>query len=183
LIKGRLFNNYLPAAIWLGYHALVPNWRLSFLSALMLVRAGIVLYCFLIREEPTRRAPAYQIAIAWISTFLPTLMVWQPSAGLPGLVGEIIAVGGMVLFCFTCVDLGRSFGVSPAMRAPVSDGVYRWVSHPMYVSHVIVEAGILIASPTAWNLSIAAVAWGLYGMRALWEIRILAPQRTAGVAE
>jgi hypothetical protein len=173
MINGRLLNNYSPAAIWLGYHAVVPNWKLSFLSLLMLIRAIVVLFCFLQRDEVFRRAPRYQIVVAWISTFLPTLMLWLPGVTTLGFVGEVVAILGMTMFCFTCLDLGKSFGVSPAVRSPVSGGVYKYVSHPMYISHAIVEAGVLIASPTIWNFTIAVAAWSLYAVRANWEKELL----------
>jgi protein-S-isoprenylcysteine O-methyltransferase Ste14 len=165
----RLLNNFTPALVWVGYHIAVPNWRLSFFSLLMLLRAGVVLYCFLIREQPKKRAPTYQAVIAWISTFLPVLMVWEPNYGTAELLGRSVAICGMLLFVFACLDLGKSFGASPAVRAPVSGGIYRFVNHPMYVAHVIAEIGILIASPTAWNFSVALVAWALYAVRAHWE--------------
>lgn len=172
-MRARILNNYLPAAAWIGYHAAVPVWSWNFLKLLMLVRAGIVLVCFLIRDEPLRRAPPIQIAIAWISTFLPVLMVCDPIGGLSTMVGELVAVAGIALFSFACLELGRSFGVSPAVRSPITSGVYRALGHPMYVAHVIVEIGILIASPTPFNFVIAAAAWALYLVRARWEAELV----------
>lgn len=165
----RLLNNVVPVLVWGTYHLAIPNWGMSFFSFLMMLRALIVLYLFLIRDVPERRAPVYQIVIAWVSTFLPVLMVWEPTFGSAELTGRLISISGMVLFIFTCLDLGKSFGVSPAIRTEVSNGVYRFVSHPMYLSHVIVEVGCLIANPTLWNFSIVAVAWSLFFLRAYWE--------------
>lgn len=165
----RIFNNYIPAALWLGYHLTVPKWQLSFLSILMLLRGLIVFFFFLNRDIPVKRAPRYQIAIAWISTFLPTLMIWKANVGFSGLVGELIAIAGMVMFAFTCLELGKSFGVSPALRTPVYGGIYSYISHPMYLSHIIAETGILIACPSKMNFLIAGLAWGLYAVRGAWE--------------
>ena len=100
-------------------------------------------------------------------------MLWEANSGFSGLVGQLIAVIGMVTFVFTILELGNSFGVSPALRTPVSGGIYSYLTHPMYVSHVIVEIGILIASPTEWNFLIAGVTWGLYGIRGIWEQRLI----------
>ena len=132
----------------------------------------MVLYCFLIRDIPKWRAPSYQIVIAWVSTFLPVLMTWQGGYGQPEQIGRMFAIFGMLLFIFTCLDLGKSFGVSPAVRAPVSDGVYKFISHPMYLSHIVVETGVLIAAPTTWNFTIAVIAWTFYGIRAFWEANL-----------
>jgi hypothetical protein len=169
----KIFNNYIPATLWLAYHLTVPHWHLSFLSVLMLVRGLIVFFCFLNRDIPLMRAPKYQIVIAWISTFFPTLMIWKSNIGFYGLVGELIAIAGMVMFVLTCLELGKSFGVSPALRSPVSGGIYSYVSHPMYFSHVIVEIGILIACPTKWNFLIAGFTWALYMIRGAWEKKII----------
>jgi len=168
-MRGKLVNNYLPASIWLGYHILIPNWRLSFFSLLMLVRAVVVLFCFLRREAPLKSAPYWQMAIAWGSTFLPTLMVWEPSVSLMSSIGRSISVCGMVLFVFACLDLDRSFGISPAVRPQVTGGIYKFLNHPLYVSHVIVECGLLFASPSSWNFSVVFVAWSVFLFRAKLE--------------
>jgi protein-S-isoprenylcysteine O-methyltransferase Ste14 len=162
-------NNLLPAMIWTGFYAFVPTWHWDFFTALMLLRAAVILAFFLIREEPTRRAPGYQIAVAWVSTFVPTLMVWNPAGQLSAMIGELLSIGGMLFFIFTCLDLGKSFGVSPAVRPYVDRGVYSRIPHPMYLSHAVLEAGVLIASPTPTNFAVVGVAWALYALRAIWE--------------
>lgn len=172
-MKGKFLNNYLPALIWFFYHAAIPNWRLSFFSLLMLLRALIVLFCFLRRDEATTRAPLWQITFAWTSTFLPTLMVWEPVTSGLLQVGQTVAISGMILFIYACLDLDRSFGVSPAIRCPVSTGLYNFISHPVYISHIVVEIGLLIASPTSTNFQIAGLVWLSYWLRAYWEKRIL----------
>lgn len=139
----------------------------------MLIRGLIVFYSFLSRDIPLKRAPKFQIAVAWISTFLPTLLIWKANSGFSGLIGELIAIAGMVMFAFTCLELGKSFGVSPALRTPVSGGIYSYVSHPMYFSHIIVETGILIACPSKLNFVIAGITWGLYALRGSWEKRLI----------
>lgn len=172
-MNSKFFNNYIPASMWLSYHLIVPTWHLSFLSLLMLIRAMVILFCFIGRDMPLKRAPKYQIAIAWISTFIPTFMEWNSGPTIQGMVGELVAILGMVMFVFACLELGKSFGVSPALRKPISGGIYSYVSHPIYFSHVVFEFGILIASPTKWNLIIALMAWAFYALRASWEQKIV----------
>ncbi len=172
-MNSKIFNNYIPASLWLTYHLIVPTWHFSFFSLLMLIRALVILFCFIDRDMPLKRAPKYQIAIAWISTFIPTFMEWNSGPSIQGMIGELIAILGMVMFVFTSLELGKSFGVSPALRKPISGGIYSYVSHPMYYSHFIVEVGILIASPTKWNFLIALMAWAFYGLRATWEQKIV----------
>ncbi|MGE3975301.1 MAG: isoprenylcysteine carboxylmethyltransferase family protein [Bdellovibrionales bacterium] len=169
----KLLNNFLPSAIWIGYHLAIPQWSFSALSLLMLVRAFVILWLFVNRELPILRASYYQIVIAWISTFLPVLMIWDSQDSAQALLGQLTAIGGMVLFIFSALDLGKSFGVSPAVRSPIQSGIYKYLSHPIYFAHIVVEVGILIASPTMWNACIVVVAWSLYILRARWESQIL----------
>jgi protein-S-isoprenylcysteine O-methyltransferase Ste14 len=172
--SSRLFNNILPAIAWTVYNLCVPIWRADFFSALMLVRSAVIVVAFLRREPPLRRAPMHQIAVSWVGTFLPVLMVWQASAGHGvQLLGEILAVCGMVLFIFACVDLDRSFGISRARRTFKTGSVYRWVRHPMYVSHLLIELGILIANPSRANFWIVACTWVTYFLRGRWEQKLI----------
>jgi len=176
MFNSRLLNNFLPALLWPVPYLIFKSWEINFFSAIIFIRLAIVVYCFLIREMPTKRAPTYQIIFAWIATFIPTLMNWQVNNELYGLVGEIIAVSGMVMFIFTCLELGKSFGVSPAKRSPVSSGIYSFIGHPMYWSHVVLEIGILVASPSKWNFAIAGVTWASYLLRAHWEKQLLSSE-------
>jgi hypothetical protein len=172
-MKGRAFNNLIPAFLWMGYHLAVFGSVWSFIQCLMLLRAGVVFYFFLVRDEPSKRAPVFQIVVAWVSTFVPALMKWDAAPSMGSLIGELIAIAGTAFFVLSCIDLGKSFGVSPALRTPVFGGVYRFVSHPLYLSHALVEIGILIASPTRWNFAVVTVAWSLYSLRAFWESRLI----------
>jgi protein-S-isoprenylcysteine O-methyltransferase Ste14 len=173
-MTNRLFNNSLPAIIWISYHAWIFSRReISLLTLLLIVRALVVLWCFFIREIPKQRAPLIQIMIAWISTFLPTLMIWQTSENYSSVIANVIVTLGVLLFTLACLDLGKSFGVSPALRSPVTSGVYRYINHPLYISHVILELGIFISNPTQRNAIIGIIAWGLYLLRSRWEVQLI----------
>jgi len=165
----KLLNNYAPAIFWMGYHVVFLKMTWSFFGLLMGLRALAILVCFLIREKPLQRAPSYQVAISWIGTFIPIFMVWKHSTSASGLVGDLISISGLALLLLASIDLGKSFGISPALRTPVRSGLYRYLNHPIYTSYVLIELGILISTPTAGNFVIAAVAWGSYALRAEWE--------------
>jgi protein-S-isoprenylcysteine O-methyltransferase Ste14 len=98
---------------------------------LMLLRAAVILFCFFIREEPKKRAPTFQITFSWFGTFAPVLMVCVPNYTFSSLVGEIVSIIGLMILLFASIDLGRSFGISPAVRTPTNSGLYRYLRHPV----------------------------------------------------
>lgn len=57
------------------------------------------------------------------------------------------------------LSLRRSFGIAPANRGIKSDGLYRFVRHPMYAGYLVVHIGILILMPGPINLAIYIVGW------------------------
>ncbi|MBS1983258.1 MAG: hypothetical protein JST16_03725 [Bdellovibrionales bacterium] len=89
-----------------------------------------------------------------------------------GTVGLAMTVVGSMIVALSCIELGRSFGVSPAVRPFVQTGIYRRVSHPMYLGHVILELGLLISSLTLRNTLLCLASWTLYAIRVRWEDRI-----------
>lgn len=169
----RWKNNFLPAMAWGAYHIGVPHWHVDPLGGLFALRGFLVFIFLLIRYQPIRRAPSYQIVIAWASTLLPTQLLWSASAATPSLIGVGFIVLGATLVGISIVDLGRSFGISPAVRPFVATGIYKYMRNPMYIGHVIGELGILITTPSVNNIIIASIGWTLYGIRIFWEQKIL----------
>jgi protein-S-isoprenylcysteine O-methyltransferase Ste14 len=76
---------------------------------------------------------------------------------------------------FAClIMLGRNFGVRPALRGLTTQGPYRLVRHPIYLSYLIGDVGYNLQG---WNLGlllIMLVGWAslIYRIRA--EERVLA---------
>ena len=136
------------------------------------LRAGLVLRCFLIRVEPSHRAPASQIALSWFSSLLPFGFSWHAGTDGTAAIGTLLVIAGTLLVGLACIDLGNSFGISPATRPFVAAGVYRWISNPMYLGHLFAELGIVVASPTPRNLLIISLSWFLYAFRIRWETRL-----------
>jgi hypothetical protein len=165
----RFLNNYFPAMIWPMHHFLIKSWELNFLTLLLLARLFLITGCFLIREMPKVTAPLYQRLLSRFGTFVPVLMIWEPVESPWVIYGQILSIIGIVAFIFTILELGKSFGLAPALRTKVDSGIYRWINHPMYVSHIIFELGILISCPSIWNLAIVAISTVFFVLRAKWE--------------
>jgi len=65
------------------------------------------------------------------------------------------------------IELGRSFGVTPANRGKISTGVYEFSNHPMYLGYAISEFGVLILNPL--NILIYIISIRLYIFRSKKE--------------
>lgn len=110
--------------------------------------------------------------LAYISSAIP-LFYFGSVGELPTwlrLASETLVIGGYALATLALIELGRSFGVSPANRGWVASGVYRLTSHPMYVGYALAELGLVVLNP--WNAGICVVALGLYAVRAALESRV-----------
>lgn len=119
------------------------------------------------------RAPLVYRIIAWGSALLPMLMRAEIHANFVDWGGLALSICGTVIVGISCIDLGRSFGVSPALRPYIQSGIYRYLKHPMYLGHLLMELGILIAEPSWRNGSIVALSWLLYRYRIHLEARLI----------
>ena len=140
---------------------------------LMLLRALIILACFLVRDAPKQRAHFYQIAFSWVGTFAPIFMVWKRNYSSLGLAGELLSIAGLALLLCACLDLGKSFGISPAIRNKVESGIYRYLKHPLYTAYILIELGFILNNPSAFNFLVAVISWISYGLRAYWEEKLI----------
>ena len=85
---------------------------------------------------------------------------------------HLLAALGYGLSTLAMVDLGTSFGITPASRGGrCRTGVYRFLNHPMYIGYAIAEFSWLLLDIT--NLPIFIVSLFLQGYRAKLENRVL----------
>ncbi len=85
-----------------------------------------------------------------------------------------ISAGGLLLIIIGKATLGRSFGLMPANRGVVENGIYGVLRHPIYAGYLVTHVGFLLAHPSAWNLAVLAVSDVALMIRALYEERTLA---------
>lgn len=161
----------MPALVWAGFCAAVLRFTSEPLGWLRALRVLIIFACLLTRLPPLLRGSTFQTLVAWASTALP-LLLSSHFEGISGHIGLSMTVVGSMLVALSCVELGRSFGISPAVRPFVQSGIYRYVRHPMYLGHIVLEAGLLIAELSAKNVLICIATWTLYSIRIRWEERL-----------
>lgn len=133
---------------------------------------------FVLLRRPTQaislRLGDWLLAIA--ATAAPLLVV---PADTPVLLRalEPLAIGmvtcGNVIQIAAKLFLRRSFGVAPANRGIKTDGMYRFVRHPIYAGYLLVHLGILLLMPSPLNLLVYGIGWWAQILRLLAEERLL----------
>ncbi|RCK72762.1 MAG: hypothetical protein ANABAC_1296 [Anaerolineae bacterium] len=135
------------------------------------VQAGLVAILFVKRRKPTRRVTRWQEVIAWSSAILPVTIQLKGN-GYPPL-GEALAALGVALSVLAVNRLDRSFGVAPADRGLVQDGIYQVIRHPMYLGELLAILSAALSWLTFWNISVVVVQIVLTVLRIRWEENIV----------
>jgi protein-S-isoprenylcysteine O-methyltransferase Ste14 len=75
------------------------------------------------------------------------------------LLGMLVFVLGMILFTWASVYLKQAFfgNVEPLTEQIVTDGPYRWMRHPLYLSMLIALIGFNLALRSWWGIAGALV--------------------------
>ena len=116
------------------------------------------------------------LGAAWLPSMvydpgLPTSPAWHYTV----LALQTLTLGGMVV---ALSQLGKGFGILPAVREVKTHGLYRWVRHPLYATEIAYLSTVLLLAPTLWNFSLVALFIGLQTYRALTEERLLLAHET-----
>jgi protein-S-isoprenylcysteine O-methyltransferase Ste14 len=104
--------------------------------------------------------------------------VTWPAAGL-----TLVTLAAILSFV-SLLTMGRRFGVRPALRGLVTNGPYRLVRHPMYLSYVLADIGYNLQEWNSVTLLLVLVGWMSLVYRIYAEERVLSqhPEWSAYVA-
>lgn len=143
--------------------------------ALLILRDLAASWFLITRKINQNQARTRSIEIlAYISSAVPFIYlsptIWSHKAEL---ISAILAIIGFSISTLALLDLGQSFGVSPANRGIVRTGLYRYLKHPMYLGYVISEFGFIFLNPL--NIFVWAVSAFLYFIRTKFENIALQP--------
>ena len=147
-----------------------------FAPLVMVAETSVVIFVLLRRQAQAISMRLGDWLLAITATYAPLLI--QP-ANMPDLLRVLIpaAIGlvmlGNVIQIAAKLFLRRSFGIAPANRGIKTDGMYKFVRHPMYAGYALVHLGILALMPTLLNLTIYAIGWWAQILRLLAEERLL----------
>ena len=178
LINVYLFVNVAGFIIWQGYgisrSAGLNVIELSFLLQ-NLVLAGIIL----LRRDPIAiDNHLWRQAVALIAFFSGLAFMGRAPTGGPlaQQLSEGVLLASNLLGIFSLLHLGKSFGILIACREVRSNGVYRWVRHPMYTSDMLLRVGYMISHFSFFTLSLVVLSSACYVYRAILEERFLLAQ-------
>ena len=80
------------------------------------------------------------------------------------LAGLVIALIGFSLWMVARYQLGQSFTATAQARQLVSDGLYRYFRHPIYLFGAVAHVGVFLALQQVWVL----LAWAVYAAAIQW---------------
>lgn len=82
---------------------------------------------------------------------------------------DTVVLLGIVGSGSAAITLRRSYDCLPALRGVTTDGLYRRVRHPMYLSSIVIRLGYLIRHASAHNSVVFAIMMLLYLKRMDYE--------------
>lgn len=82
-----------------------------------------------------------------------------------------LATTGAVVQLWSVLTLRTSFSLLPAVRTLVQSGPYRFLRHPMYFSYLMTVAAVVAFTPSARNVGLAVIVYGVLSVRAILEER------------
>lgn len=136
---------------------------------LLFLRDFIIVYFLIFRNSDKNEHSFLRIRIiSYISSFLPLLYISSSDLTIinSSLI-QVIYILGFFISTIALLDLGSSFGVSPANRGFKNNGIYKFFKHPMYLGYGIAELGLVLLNPL--NAPIYLVSISLYYYRSKVE--------------
>lgn len=126
-------------------------------------------------------------AIGWsfvaVQALLLVALILLPGGddvAVPGWLRALAAVVfavGCVIAIVAGVSLGRALTATPVPTAAGSlrtDGLYRYVRHPIYTGVILIVVAVAMRSGSFATVAVAAVTIAFFGVKTRWEERRLA---------
>jgi protein-S-isoprenylcysteine O-methyltransferase Ste14 len=115
------------------------------------------------------------VGVAYVYPYAQVIdLRWSPghvASPTTGLVLVMLAAG---LSLVSLLTMGRLFGVRPALRGLVTNGPYRFLRHPMYLSYVLADIGYNLQEWNSVTLLLVLMGWASLVYRIRAEERVLA---------
>lgn len=113
------------------------------------------------------------IAVVVLSVLVPHAYTYAPPVPLTrAWIVTALGCGSALLFLWSAITLGRCFSVLPAARHVVTGGPYRYCGHPIYLSYVLLDLGLVLAL-TGWEWGLVwVVEVSIFRWRAILEERL-----------
>jgi protein-S-isoprenylcysteine O-methyltransferase Ste14 len=112
------------------------------------------------------------VGVAYVCPYAQVICLYWWPGKVTWPEGGLVLTSLAAVFSVVCLfTIGKRFGVRPALRGLVTDGPYRLVRHPLYLSYVIAAIGFNLQM---WNL--ATLLLVLFGWTSM-VYRIIAEER------
>jgi len=158
-------------AIYAGMNVASLAHTRDFRNAGLMVFYTIVAVLFLRRRPARRSAPTWQTVVAVADVFLPILLLRPVGSGV--WVGNLLQAVALAVMVVAALSLGPSFGIAPADRGLRTQGLYRWVRHPLYAGETLFYVGYLLSHLSWSNVIGLVIAVSLFVIRIRWEESII----------
>jgi protein-S-isoprenylcysteine O-methyltransferase Ste14 len=114
------------------------------------------------------------VGVAYVYPYAQVIYLrWSPGYVAWPTAGLVLVTLAAGLSLVSLLAMGKLFGVRPALRDLVTNGPYRFVRHPMYLSYALADIGYNLQEWNLVTLLLVLVGWIslLYRIRA--EERVL----------
>ena len=131
---------------------LINQFKISLLITLVFNLVIVIIY--LIRRPPIRASfSIFDILISIMGTFSTFFLIGSPDKQ-EMIIFQILQILGLLISVSGLIFINKSFGIIPADRGIVTDGIYRFVRHPIYAGYFISSFGFLVQNYTMWNTGV-----------------------------
>ena len=170
-----LTNTALAACFFLFAYGHAVNFlehpRLSVL--LIVVTETIVAVLLLVRRDPDETRHTWQTWITTTGGTLAPFLLRPTDVGDDILIGQILQIVGVLVQIVALAALNRSLGLLPAHRGIKSEGIYRFVRHPLYTAYTVTFAGYLLNNLSIYNGIVVVCGMAFMIMRIYCEEELL----------
>ena len=138
----------------------------------------IVLGIALMRPQPKLRdysvASSVAVGIAYAYPYAQVIYLrWSPGHVAWPAAGLVLVTLAAGLSLISLLAMGRLFGIRPALRGLVTNGPYRLVRHPMYLSYVLADIGYNLQEWNFVTLLLVLIGWASLVYRIRAEERVI----------
>jgi protein-S-isoprenylcysteine O-methyltransferase Ste14 len=175
-VSAALLNASLAAlyALFIYRHAVTfLETREPTFLAIVVLETMIVALFLVRREASASNVSPMALAATAVGTFSTLFMAPVGRSGAPDAITVSIQVVGLTMAIVSLGSLRRSFGLAPANRGIKTNGMYRFVRHPLYASYLVALSGYLLAYPAPRNVALLAASIAGQLVRMSLEERLL----------
>lgn len=136
-----------------------------------------VVFLAIIRRKPKRISlTENDLVISLIGSYSAIFLV-TTNTGEESFILQVLSILGMLFSILGLISLNRSFGILPADRGIVTNGLYRFIRHPIYTGYFISTTCFIFQNLNINNIVVFCIFIIFETMRIFREERLLKENR------